>query len=370
MKLIAQVKLDSTPEQTDALKRTLETANAAANYASDYAWANKVFRQFDLHRALYYDLRERFALSAQVTVRVLGKVADAYKLDHKTKRTFKPLGSIAYDERILAWRLADSTVSLWTVAGRLRLPFLTGERQLALLRSLQGEADLLYRDGACYLYQTCDVEGPPPEEPLDYLGIDLGIVSLAVDSDGEVHSGAGVERGRRIYAHRRRNLQRKGTKAARRKLKRLAGKQARYQTDTNHVISKCVVRKAQDSGRAIILENLKGIRGRVTVRRRQRARHANWSFSQLRDFIVYKAALAGVLVLFVDPRNTSRTCPLCDCIDKANRPNQASFSCTSCGYAAPADVVAAGVIRARAVVNRPMVSTTTEVVASGTSRFL
>jgi putative transposase len=109
-------------------------------------------------------------------------VADAYKLDRQTKHTCKPLGAIAYDERILAWRLTDKTVSLWTVAGSLRLPSLGGERQLALLESLQGEADPVCRDGACYLYQTDNAAELPPAEPADFLGLELGIFKLAAGS--------------------------------------------------------------------------------------------------------------------------------------------------------------------------------------------
>ena len=89
MKLIAQVKLQPTPEQADALKRTLETANAAANYVSGQAWETQTFRQYDLHHLCYSTVRGQFGLSAQVTVRVLAKVADAYKLDRKAKRVFR-----------------------------------------------------------------------------------------------------------------------------------------------------------------------------------------------------------------------------------------------------------------------------------------
>ena len=101
--------------------------------------------------------------------------------------------------------------------------------------------------------------------------------------------------------------------------------------------------------------HLQGIRDRVTVRRRQRSRQYNWGFYQLRSFIQYKAKLAGVPVIVVDPRNTSRTCPACGCIDKANRVSQAQFLCSGCGFAGLADAVAARNIRARAVVMQPMV---------------
>ncbi len=100
MKLIAQVKLQPTPEQADLLKHTLEVANAAANWVSAYAWESQVFGQYDLHHALYYAVRDQFPLSAQMVVRMLAKVADAYQLNRQAKRVFHPQGSIAYDKRI------------------------------------------------------------------------------------------------------------------------------------------------------------------------------------------------------------------------------------------------------------------------------
>lgn len=352
MKLIAQVKLNTTPEQADALKRTLEAANAAANYISDYAWQNQTFRQFDLHRALYYELRERFALSAQVVVRVLAKVADAYKLDRRTRRTFKPLGSIAYDERILAWRLSDQTVSIWTVASRQRIPFLAGERQMVLLQSRQGEADLVYHDGTFYLHQTCNVEDPPTGITTDFLGVDLGIINIAADSDGNTYSGGKTNGLRKRHAKLRARLQAKRTKSVKRLLQKRRRKEARFARDVNHVIAKQLVAKAKDTGRGIALEDLKGIRERITVRKAQRRVQHSWAFHQLRSFVEYKALMAGVPVALVDPRNTSRTCPACGRVAKANRPTQALFRCVSCGFAGPADTIAAENIR-RAAVNQP-----------------
>lgn len=353
MKLIAQVKLLPDPDQHDALKRTLEQVNAAANHISRYAWHNRVFRQYDLHHALYYAVREQFGLTAQVVVRVLAKVADAYKLDRKHARTFKPHGSIAYDKRILSWKLDARTVSIWTVNGRETIPFVAGDHHLALLATMQGEADLLYRRGSFYLYQTCEVDEPPTGDVEEFLGIDLGIVNLAADSDGDTYSGEAVEQQRRRYAHRRRNLQRKQTRAAKRKLRQLSGQQARFQADVNHRISKQIVQKAQDTGRGIAVEDLTGIRDRVRLRRKQRARHANWAFHQLRSFLDYKARRAGVPLAAVDPKYTSQQCSRCGHIDKANRPNQSTFSCVSCGHSASADTNAAVNIAARAAVNRP-----------------
>ena len=147
MKLTAQLKLRPTPEQADALRRTLEAANAACDAISRTAWETKTFRQFALHTLVYYGIRADFGLSSQLTVRCIAKVADAYKLDTKTLRTFAPLGSVAYDSRILTFDVAASTIAIWTLDGRQVIPFVCGARQRRLLATQQGESDLVSRDG-------------------------------------------------------------------------------------------------------------------------------------------------------------------------------------------------------------------------------
>ena len=102
MKLIAHLKLLTTAEQCAALKTTLTTANTACTFVSEQAWHMKTFKKYDLHSLCYNDIRTRFGLSAQDAVRVVAKVTDAYTLDNKTTRTFKPSGSITYDDRILS----------------------------------------------------------------------------------------------------------------------------------------------------------------------------------------------------------------------------------------------------------------------------
>ena len=359
MKLIAQIKLLPAPEQAQALRKTLEVANAACNYISDQAWESQTFRQFPLHKLTYYSVKEIFDLTAQMVVRAISKVADAYRLDRKVKRTFKPHGAIAFDNRILTYKLDRLELNIWTVAGRQKMSFACGQRQLELLKGQHGESDLCMVKGRFYLMVACDVETPKPIDVEGVLGIDLGIVNIASDSDGGGFSGASIEEHRRKFEHRRRNLQRNGSKSARRKLKKISGKQARFQKITNHTISKAIVQIAYDTHRAIALEELGGIRERVTVRRKQRARHANWSFFQLRQYISYKAERMGVPVIFVDPRNTSRTCPECGCVDKANRKSQSIFLCVQCGFSAPADTNASRNIRDRAVVNLPLISALT-----------
>ena len=201
MKLIARVKLLPTPEQADALRHTLEQTNAACRFVSDTAWETKTFRQYDLHHKCYQAVREQFVLSAQVAVRAISKVTDAYKLDRKAKRTFKKTGSIAYDDRILSWRLRDQTVSIWTVNGRLHIPFVCGERQLELLQMRQGESDLGLSKEMFFLSATCEVDEQKPIDVEGALGVDLGITNVAVDSDGQFHSASHINNVR--HRHRR-----------------------------------------------------------------------------------------------------------------------------------------------------------------------
>jgi len=356
MQLTSQILLDTRPEQDDALKRTLSLTNTCCDFMSKLAFEHKVFSRFKLQKIAYREVRDSFpVLAAQIVIRAFAKVSDAYALDRKIQRTFRPLGAISYDIRILSFKHEDKTVSIWTVDGRLKIPFKCGPRQFELLQGKRGEADLCLINGKFFLLVACEIETPEPLDIDGFLGVDLGIVNVASDSDGEDFSGQAVDSSRRTFAHRRRNLQRNGSKATRRKLKKLSGRQARFQKDTNHKISKRIVQKAQDTKRGIALEDLGGIRDRVTVRRKQRARLANWSFFQLRAFIHYKAMKAGIPVVLVDPRNTSRGCSVCGYVDKANRKSQALFLCVSCGHSAPADTNAAVNISARAAVMRPMV---------------
>lgn len=346
MKLIAQVKLLPTPEQAKILKHTLEIGNSACEFISKQAWQTQTFGQYDLHHLCYHAVREKFNLAAQMVVRCIAKVADAYKLDRKTRRKFKPTGSLAYDDRILRW--LPNSVSIWTMGGRMTIPFVCGEHQRELLRTRQGESDLVVFRDKFFLSATCEVEEPIPQDIHGILGIDLGVKNIAVDSDGEIHSASTINNVRYRHRRLRAKLQHKGTHAAKRRLKALSGHEARFAKWTNHNISKRIVAKAQGTRRGIALEDLTGIRERTRLRRSQRATLHSWSFFQLRQFVDYKARHVGVLVFYVDPAYTSQTCPACGCVDKRNRPTQSTFSCVACGCSGNADYFAAVEISRRA----------------------
>ncbi len=352
MKLIVNIKLKPLESQYAALLETLKEANKACDWISQEAFENKIFKQFKLHKLCYSTVREQFNLSAQMVVRQISKVADSYKIQTEKQTTFKPTGSIAYDDRIISFKKSD-IVSIWTVEGRLNIPFVMGDHQRKLFQYRKGEVDLIYRKGEFYLNAVCDVPEEKQFEPKDVLGIDFGICEVASDSDGEQFSGRQIERERQTFAHRRRNLQRRQTNSAKRKLKQLSGRQSRFQKNENHIISKRLVEKAKHTERAISLEDLKEIRSRIRVRKSQRHRLNNWAFADLRSKIEYKAKLSGVKVIAVNPKNTSRECSQCHFVSKSNRKSQSEFVCQQCGFADNADKNASRNIRERATVKLP-----------------
>lgn len=342
MKLIAQIKLEPSAPQRAVLLATMERFNEACDWLAGEAFAAQTADKYTLQADHYRALRKRFGLSAQMAVRAISKVSEAYKRDKSKRPTFRPRGAVPYDQRIMSFKAADR-VSLLTLGGREVIPFVAGDYHAARLgpEVKRGQADLVLHRGRWYLYVTIEVPDGTPVKTTDVLGVDLGIRNLATDSDGERYSGDAVEAVRvRLQTHRA-ALQQVGTRAAHRKMQRVGRKESTFRKIVNHTISKRLVAKAQDTGRAIALEDLAGIRDRTPVRKGQRARHSGWAFLQLRCFVTYKCQVAGIQLVLVDPRNTSRTCPECGCIDRRNRRSQSEFVCKSCGFAQHADVVGA-----------------------------
>lgn len=137
MKLIAEVKLNPTPVQEQLLRDTLKRANDACNYVSDVAWEAQTFGKYSLQKLCYYDLKEKFNLTAQMVIRCLAKVAAAYELDKKRKRIFREQGGIAWDDRILSWNIGLQRVSIWTIQGRQTISFQAGPKTLERLQTRQ-----------------------------------------------------------------------------------------------------------------------------------------------------------------------------------------------------------------------------------------
>jgi putative transposase len=362
MKLTLQMQLLPDDTQCPVLLSTMERFNEAATFAAKVAFDAGVRSQPAIHARCYREIRDRFGLSSQMAVRAIGKVVEALaslraKGERDTCPEFKPHGAVTYDQRILGFKGLDK-VSLWTLAGRMILPMVYGKYQEERFDRIKGQCDLVFRGGRFYLYATIDVPEDAPIEVEDFLGVDLGVVNLATDSDGTTHSGEAVEKVRKRNNEHRKALQSRGTKSAKRRLTKVRKRESNFKRNENHRIANEIVAKAKDTGVGIAIEDLAGITGDgKQFRREQRSRMKGWAFSQMRLFIAYKALRAGVPVVAVDPAYTSRTCSTCGHCCKGNRKNRNDFVCLHCGFSLPADHNAAINIGTRAKVGWPTVGT-------------
>jgi IS605 OrfB family transposase len=354
MKITIQIKLLPDESQYVALKETMQVFSDACNTIAEVAFREQCASKFALQKLVYEDTRRQFGLSAQLTIRAIAKVVEAYKRDKSKQCFFKPTGAVVYDRRIMSFKGLENA-SLLTLKGRVVIPMQMGGYQRVKWHRAKGQADLVLVNGVFFLLVVVDTPEAPPIDPTGFIGVDLGITKIATDSKGNSFCGSIVEQVRQRYHRLRRDLQAKGTRSAKRHLKKIRRKESQFRRNHNHIISKRLVEKAKDTGRGIALEDLKHIRKRTTVRKSDRAKHSGWSFFQLQSFIEYKAKIAGVFVRYIDPWYTSRTCSACGHAEKANRKTQSHFQCVSCGHVANADTNAAINIAARAEVMPPIV---------------
>ncbi len=375
---VIKVLMLPNERQAVALADTLRTCNSAASWFSGRMHAERVRRNYDAHKRFYTELKRRYGLSAQPAIRVIGKVAEAHAALHANIEVgnygppgsrrrkavsdkpirFRPDAAQPFDARCLSWQISEqlggrqATVSIWTTVGRCKgIRVLAAPHDLVLLRTHPiGESDLIYRDGKWLLYATINAPEASLQETVNgFVGVDMGIVNIATTSDGDRAAGARLNSYRKRQMRLRKRLQAKKTSSARRLLKKRRRKEARFAADLNHRISKRIVAEAQRTGRGIAVEQLGGIRTRVRLRKPQRAALHSWAFAQLGGFLGYKAQVAGVAFVQVDPAYTSQTCHECGWVDKRNRRSQASFECGRCGFVGHADHNAAIVIGHRGV---------------------
>jgi putative transposase len=367
------IKLDTAGNEA-ILQETQVRFNEAATWVAAVCWEDGITNTNTAHHRVYGETRRRFGLGAQLAVCARAKAMEAIKAvkrqdaekrvrwrkanarrRKKGKRELPPpepgscpqfgeRSSIRYDARTYRLLPLDK-VSLNSLSGRVICRMRPGERQHAMLVDPEwhiGGAELVWRAGVSYLHVTQTREVPRKRATSDVLGVDLGICTVAMDSEGESFTGKDVRKKRAQYVARRAALQRVGTRSAKRRLKHMSGRERRWMKHVNHTITKTLVAKVVGTRKALALEDLTGIReGEVTVRREQGYERHSWAFYQLRTFLTYKAALAGVPVLLVDPAYTSQRCSRCGYCDPANRQSQSSFKCRQCGFCCHADYNAA-----------------------------
>lgn len=331
-----KAKLVVTLNVAEELKATMREFSKACNLIAEVASEKKLHRRYDLHHAAYKQMREQTLLPSQHVINSIAKVSEAFTRERNKQHKFKQLSSVRYDSRTLTFtrdfREARLTVCpKGKVSGELRMPVAMREK----LRMWKiGSADLIFRDGEFYLHISVNMDAPEISEPSGSLGVDLGVKRVAVTSDNTFHTAKQIRHRKRAFQATRSSLQANGSRTAKRVLRRVSGREKRFVTDANHCISKRIIAHAQANGQRIVLEDLTGIRGRA---RAFMTKHLHgWSFAQLRSFVEYKAAAAGVEVAFVNPAYTSKGCSRC--LHLGSRSTQSNFNCAHCGLRLNADL--------------------------------
>lgn len=338
------LKLVATPEQVSALSTLTNTYTQACNVIVPLVVENRCWNRVALHHLAYYTVREQLpALGSQMVCQAIHRVADAYKTLKANQGiakdkpvpviTFKPM-SVNFDKR--TYSINGDMLSLFTLAGRAKIPFVCGRHQRNLLASgFPKEAKLIVRNGVWYFNLVLDLPNAAPISGDGVCGIDVGENNLAASSTGKVWGGGKLRHDRDIYLAYRRRLQSNGSRAAKRKLLAISGREQRHVKHINHETSKSIVAEAIRSGASEVrMEDLTNIRANIKAGKRVRIRLHRWAFRQLQSFVSYKAEGAGLSVVYINPAYTSQTCSVCREIGKRTKHR---FVC-HCGNIAHSDV--------------------------------
>ncbi|MFX0063536.1 MAG: RNA-guided endonuclease InsQ/TnpB family protein [Candidatus Hermodarchaeota archaeon] len=358
-----QIQVVSSKQE---FRDTLDHFVQALNYASEYTHQHHIRSAFTLQKHIYQHLRQHYKLKSQMAVNCMRKVVGTYKA--------KKNGIVAtFEERSMTLNfprdyriIGKKRMSINTIHGRRKVTFQAGTYQQQYLNSEDWtirSANLIERgDGKLFLQIAIEKVLPDldPTQCDSIIGVDIGMNFIAVTTDTAstslFYGGGRVKYTRWKYYKLRQELQHKGTRSAKRKLKTMSGRERRFVTDINHCIAKKIVQETRTKCKnpIIVLEDLQGIRNTAKSTSKKGKRNLNnWSFSQLQQFIEYKAAELEIPVVYITPHYTSQQCPSCGHTEKANRNKDLHwFQCKQCNYQTNDDRAASMNIRDRAVVSR------------------
>jgi len=370
MKVIRTIKLKLNIPETEILP-TVQAYTNAYNSVCQQGWQDKDYNAISLHHKTYKTIREQHNLPAQLAISARTKAVESLK-SVKTRRTKKqqvscPVSkqcSIRYDKNSITIWFEKERISLLTIEGRKKFSIQVPEYFKQYITWDKCSADLFVRNHTVFLNIVMSTEKTDIPKKDAYVGIDRGIKKIAVTSEKQFFNGSQIKRITDKYDKIKSNLQSRGTKSAKRHLKKLSKKVNRFRRDVNHCVAKQIV-KSVDTGSTIILEDLTGIRQNVKLRKKQRSELHKWNFYQFEQFLKYKAEYKGIRVEYVSAKYTSQKCSKCSHISRSNRKSQSQFKCSQCSYQLNADLNAAFNIKqnyldsisylSRAVVNQPIV---------------
>jgi IS605 OrfB family transposase len=349
-----KLKLNTTKEQTQVLTQTLAEITRAFNFVCEYGWRSHEKNGVKLQHACYYPLKELCpGLVSDLIIQTIHKAKEAItsalarkKAGRKASQPRSSLCPARYNVHTYKLDWQNQMVNLATSPGhRQKITLCVPEYAAKYTGYPVDTADLVYRKGKFWLHVVVTLPEVGYTGGGEVIGVDLGLNHPAVTSQRKFLGSKHWKEVDRRNFRLKRALQSKGTKSAKRHLKKLAGRQLRFRRDCDHVLSKRIIQSATP-GTTIVIENLTEIRSRARQRKGEGQRRLHsWSFRQFRSFLSYKAEEAGMKVVAIDPRHTSQTCSRCGFQSRSNRTKQSRFLCRSCAYQLNADLNASYNIR-------------------------
>jgi IS605 OrfB family transposase len=353
MTVTAKIQISVDTDSKALLDKTMSAYSDACNFVSEYIFNTKNLKQFSLNQVLYSTLREQFGLRSQMAQSVFKTVIARYKtILENQKKWIKPnFDKPQYD---LVWNrdysLTQNCFSVNTLDGRVKLPYFAKGMSKYFDHTTYkfGTAKLVNKHGKYFLHipVSYEVEESNISDICNVVGIDRGINFVIATYDSKHKSGfvsgRSIKQKRAHYSKLRKELQKRQTPSARRRLKAIGQRENRWMQDVNHCISKALV-ESNPKHTLFVLEDLTGIRS-VTERVKTKDRYVSvsWSFYDLEQKLIYKAKQNQSTVIKVDPRYTSQCCPVCGHIEKSNRNKKIHlFTCKNCGYSSNDDRIGA-----------------------------
>jgi IS605 OrfB family transposase len=316
MQRTIRLQLTPSPAQADALAETSRQFTAAFNRFVQLGWHQDVSNATKLHFLAYYAVRAALPnLNSNLTNTARAKAAEAlrsaFTLRKVPQRKVSMPQSTACPPRynVHTYRVdwQSQTVRLSLVGGRQTLRFGVPDYATKYAGYPVDTADLILRDGSWWLHVVVSIPTPKLSKTDQVIGIDLGLNRPAVTSSGHF---LGQRRWKAIEGHYfklARALQKRGTKSAKRHLRKAKRRRSRFRKDADHVLSKQIVATVEP-GATIVVENLNDIRKRMKAKRRSKTKRRmhSWPFASLKAKLVYKAEERGCTVVAVDPRHVRR----------------------------------------------------------------
>jgi putative transposase len=186
MKLTLQLQLLPDAEAAARLRETVERFNEAADWLAGIAFARKIANKFVLQKLAYRELRDRFGLPADTAIRCIAQVVEAYKRDKAKRPRFHKHAAVPFSMSKNIGFKGPDRVSISTLQGRIVVPYVMGAYQRERFGWSKGQCDLVLRkDGKWFLLVTVDSPDGTPIPTTDFIGVDLGVCTIAADSKGE-----------------------------------------------------------------------------------------------------------------------------------------------------------------------------------------